>query len=87
MHVQGEAVIHYGRSCFTKANIPVFTVLPKTELDVNTSMKSLQDNFKSDELDNLCLFYDAEFEHCKGTKTCFSYCLFVTYKNMNPSSL
>ncbi|XP_014358010.2 2-(3-amino-3-carboxypropyl)histidine synthase subunit 2 [Papilio machaon] len=65
MHVQGDAVIHYGRSCFTKSNIPVFTVLPKKKLNLEASIKTLQDNFGSDEIDKLCLFYDAEFEHCK----------------------
>ncbi|KPJ15380.1 Diphthamide biosynthesis protein 2 [Papilio machaon] len=65
MHVQGDAVIHYGRSCFTKSNIPVFTVLPKKKLNLEASMKTLQNNFGSDEIDKLCLFYDAEFEHCK----------------------
>ncbi|KPJ00308.1 Diphthamide biosynthesis protein 2 [Papilio xuthus] len=65
MHVQGDAVIHYGRSCFTKSNIPVFTVLPKKELNLSSSMKTLQDKFDSDKLDKLCLFYDCEFEHYK----------------------
>ncbi|CAG4950508.1 unnamed protein product [Parnassius apollo] len=65
MHVQGEAVIHYGRTCFTKSNIPVFLVLPKRDLDHNTIKKCLKEHFSNDEQTKLCLFYDAEFEHCK----------------------
>lgn len=65
MHVQGNAVVHYGHSCFTKTNIPVFTVLPKDHLDVDASMKVLHDNFNSDDNVKMCLFYDAGFEHCK----------------------
>ncbi|XP_068626310.1 2-(3-amino-3-carboxypropyl)histidine synthase subunit 2 [Battus philenor] len=64
MHVQGDAIVHYGRSCFTKTNIPVYTVLPKSEFNVTMTMKSLQETFNTDD-DKLCLFYDAEFEHCK----------------------
>lgn len=66
MHVQGNAIVHYGHTCFSKANIPVFTVLPKGYLNVEETMKLLHDNFNSDGNDKLCLFYDVEFEHCKG---------------------
>lgn len=66
MHVQGEAVVHYGRSCFTKSDIPVFTVLPKGVLDLHNIKLCLLDNFNTDKDNKLCLFYDAEFEHCKG---------------------
>lgn len=66
MHVQGNAVIHYGHTCFSKTNIPVFTVLPKKLLQVEENMKTLQEHFSSDENVKLCLFYDAEFEHCIG---------------------
>lgn len=66
MHVKGEAVIHYGHSCFTKTNIPVFTVLPKSELNINSVKKLLFENFNANDNTDLCLFYDAEFEHSKG---------------------
>ncbi|XP_045446821.1 2-(3-amino-3-carboxypropyl)histidine synthase subunit 2 [Melitaea cinxia] len=65
MHVKGEAVIHYGHSCFTKTNIPVFTVLPKSELNMDSVKKLLFDNFNTNDNSDLCLFYDAEFEHSK----------------------
>ncbi|KAJ8735243.1 hypothetical protein PYW07_006863 [Mythimna separata] len=65
MHVQGDAIVHYGHTCFSKTNIPVFTVLPKGLLDLEKTMKLLNDNFNSDENVKLCLFYDAEFEHCR----------------------
>ncbi|XP_072947417.1 2-(3-amino-3-carboxypropyl)histidine synthase subunit 2 [Epargyreus clarus] len=65
MHVKGDAIIHYGRSCFTKTNIPVYIVLPKKHLDIEKTKKAFQENFHSDEHVNLCLFYDEEFEHCK----------------------
>ncbi|XP_026731754.1 2-(3-amino-3-carboxypropyl)histidine synthase subunit 2 [Trichoplusia ni] len=64
MHVQGNAVVHYGHTCFSKTNIPVFTVLPKKQLQVEENMKTLLEHFSSDENVKLCLFYDAEFEHC-----------------------
>ncbi|XP_046961290.1 2-(3-amino-3-carboxypropyl)histidine synthase subunit 2 [Vanessa cardui] len=65
MHVKGDAVIHYGHSCFTKSNIPVYTVLPKTQLNFEVTEKLLLENFKPDEPIQLCLFYDAEYEHSK----------------------
>lgn len=66
MHVQGNAIVHYGHTCFSKTNIPLYTVLPKGHMDVVETMKLLHDNFNSDENVKLCLFYDAKFEHCKG---------------------
>lgn len=66
MHVQANAVVHYGHTCFSKTNIPVYTVLPKKDLDVEATMKVLKDNFNSDDNVKLCLFYDADYEHCKG---------------------
>lgn len=63
MHVQGNAVVHYGHSCFSKTNIPVFTVLPKHSVDVEASIKVVKDRFNADI--KLCLFYDAAFEHRK----------------------
>ncbi|KAI5632875.1 putative diphthamide synthesis protein domain-containing protein [Phthorimaea operculella] len=76
MHVDGNAVIHYGHSCFSKANIPVFTVLPKRNLDIEGTMAKLQSHFKSDEIDKLCLFYDPEYEHCKDE---LSKCWYQTF--------
>lgn len=66
MHVQGNAIVHYGHTCFSKTNIPVFTVLPKKHLDVEETMKLCHDNFNTDDNIKLCLFYDAAFEHCRG---------------------
>ncbi|KOB69621.1 Diphteria toxin resistance protein 2, dph2 [Operophtera brumata] len=65
MHVNSDAVVHYGHTCFSKTNIPVLTVLLKTDLNVEASMKVLCDKFASDHEVRLCLFYDAAFEHCK----------------------
>ncbi|XP_039761502.1 2-(3-amino-3-carboxypropyl)histidine synthase subunit 2 [Pararge aegeria] len=65
MHVQGDAVIHYGHTCFTKTNIPVFTVLPKESLNIEVTKKLLLENFDTTENKKLCLFYGAEYEHCK----------------------
>ncbi|XP_030029165.2 2-(3-amino-3-carboxypropyl)histidine synthase subunit 2 isoform X1 [Manduca sexta] len=65
MHVESEAVIHYGHTCFSKTNIPVYTVLPKRELNVQGCMKIVASNYKIDDNVKLCLFYDEEFEHCK----------------------
>lgn len=65
MHVQGDAVVHYGHSCFSKTDIPVFTVLPRKDLDVEAMFKVLKDNFNSDDNVKFCLFYAAEYEHCK----------------------
>ncbi|XP_069363496.1 2-(3-amino-3-carboxypropyl)histidine synthase subunit 2 [Maniola hyperantus] len=64
MHVQGEAVIHYGHTCFTAANIPVFTVLPKRQLNIDVTKKLLIEHFSTGN-DKLCLFYGAEYEYCK----------------------
>ncbi|XP_075992024.1 diphthamide biosynthesis 2 [Anticarsia gemmatalis] len=66
MHVQGNAVIHYGHTCFSKTNIPVYTVLPKKDLDIEATLQVLKENFNTDENVKLCLFYDADYEHCKG---------------------
>lgn len=66
MHVQSDAVVHYGHTCFSITNIPVFTVLPKQELNVEAAMELLSDKFTSDNHMRLCLFYDSAFEHCKG---------------------
>lgn len=66
MHVQGNAVVHYGHTCFSKTNIPVLTVLPKKELDLEATMNVFKDNFNSDGDMKLCLFYDADYEHCRG---------------------
>ncbi|XP_049875970.1 2-(3-amino-3-carboxypropyl)histidine synthase subunit 2 [Pectinophora gossypiella] len=65
MHVQGNAVIHYGHSCFSKTNIPVFTVLSKKELVVKATITKIHHQFNSDENVKLCLFYDPDYEHCK----------------------
>lgn len=69
MHVQSEAVVHYGHTCFTKTNIPVYTVLPKKELDIEATMKALKFNFESDDNVKLCLFYDADYQHYKDAIT------------------
>lgn len=69
MHVKSDAVVHYGHTCFSKSNIPVLTVLLKTELNVEALMKVLCDKFASDNDVRLCLFYDAAFEHCKGNSS------------------
>ncbi|XP_023949690.2 2-(3-amino-3-carboxypropyl)histidine synthase subunit 2 [Bicyclus anynana] len=71
MHVQGEAVVHYGHSCFTQTNIPVFTVLPKHHLNVDVTKKLLTEHMKCVENTKLCLFYGAEYEHCKDEITLF----------------
>ncbi|XP_013191994.2 2-(3-amino-3-carboxypropyl)histidine synthase subunit 2 [Amyelois transitella] len=76
MHVQADAVVHYGHTCFSKTNLPVFIVLPKRPLDLDGVMKTLKDNFISDDDVRLCLFYDAEFEHCKDE---LSKCWFKHY--------
>ncbi|OWR53621.1 diptheria toxin resistance protein [Danaus plexippus plexippus] len=88
MHVQSDAVIHFGHSCFTKTNIPVFTVLPKRNLSTDAIESVLRDHFKSDDT-KLCLFYDAEYEHCKAlrSKTFISsllqqFCLFFDLDNI-----
>ncbi|XP_053616766.1 2-(3-amino-3-carboxypropyl)histidine synthase subunit 2 [Plodia interpunctella] len=65
MHVQANAVVHYGHTCFSKANLPVFMVLPKRHFVIDVTMKILKDNFGSDTDVRLCLFYDPEFECCK----------------------
>lgn len=64
-HVQGDAVVHYGHTCFSKSNLPVFIVLPQRDLNVEATINNLHNNFNSDENISLCLFYDTEFEHCK----------------------
>lgn len=75
MHVQANAIVHYGRSCFSKTNIPTYTVLPKTPLDITATLKLTKDYFNPDDGAQLCLFYDAEFEHCKGLLLAFlGYC-------------
>ncbi|XP_041975133.1 2-(3-amino-3-carboxypropyl)histidine synthase subunit 2 [Aricia agestis] len=63
MHVSGDAIVHYGQSCFTKTNIPVYIVLPKKQLDIK-SLETLLQNFK--EHAKICLFYDSEYDHCKN---------------------
>ncbi|XP_061708330.1 2-(3-amino-3-carboxypropyl)histidine synthase subunit 2 [Cydia pomonella] len=68
MHVKGDAVIHYGHCCFSKWNIPVFTVLPKKDLNVEAALALLRGNSGFDD-EKLCLFYDAEFYHCKENLT------------------
>ncbi|CAH2049897.1 unnamed protein product, partial [Iphiclides podalirius] len=90
MHVQGDAVVHYGRSCFTKSEIPVFTVLPKKELNLLRVKNILLKNFNSDKDIKLCLFYDAEFEHCKDELVKFwflqywkSYIAFIAIDDKN----
>lgn len=63
MHVQAQAVVHYGRSCFSKTDIPLLTILPKKDLDI--SIFQLVEDVNG----TLCLFYDLEYEHCKDTIT------------------
>ncbi|XP_059058385.1 2-(3-amino-3-carboxypropyl)histidine synthase subunit 2 [Achroia grisella] len=65
MHVQGNAVVHYGHTCFSKTNLPVFIVLPRGDLNIDGTINNLFNNFNSDSNNSLCLFYDTEFEHCK----------------------
>lgn len=67
MHVQGHAVVHYGRTCLSKTDIPTHIVLPKRDLDVEEVMLALKNRFESDDDVKLCLYYDAEFEHCVDT--------------------
>ncbi|KAL0901962.1 hypothetical protein ABMA27_007105 [Loxostege sticticalis] len=63
MHVQANAVVHYGHTCLSKCNIPVFYVLPQKELDVSTTMEIMRENFQKGV--KLCLFYGEEYEHFK----------------------
>ncbi|KAL4713871.1 hypothetical protein ACJJTC_015525 [Scirpophaga incertulas] len=64
MHVQANAVVHYGHTCFTKTNIPVYIVLPKKKIDVGKIVETIHKNLKMDNNTNQrCLFYGAEFEH------------------------
>lgn len=65
MHVQGDAIVHYGHSCFTKTDIPVFTVLPKKRLNTDVLKKIIQEALL-DHTEKMCLFYDSAYEHCKG---------------------
>lgn len=66
MHVKSDAMVHYGHTCFSKTNIPVFTVLLKADLNVEVVLKVVSERFTSDDDVKLCLFYDCSFEHCKG---------------------
>lgn len=65
MHVQGEAIIHYGHSCFTKTNIPVYTVLPKKQINIEKFEKIIEESI-IEKNENKCLFYNAAYEYCKG---------------------
>ena len=65
MHVQGEAIIHYGHSCFTITNIPVYKVLPKKQINMEKFQKIIEDSI-IEQNENKCLFYDAAYEYCKG---------------------
>lgn len=67
MHVQANAIVHYGHTCFSKCDIPVYYVLPQSDLDVVSTVKAFKDNFPTDENVKLCLFYAEEFEHYRGT--------------------
>lgn len=66
MHVQANALVHYGHACFSKTNLPVYTVLPKQDLDIDITVELLKSNFNSNDNVKLCLFYDPDFEHLKG---------------------
>lgn len=66
MHVQSDAIVHYGHTCFSKANIPVYIVLNEKPLNVDYIMKILKENLKDYIPEKICLFYDCEFEHIKG---------------------
>lgn len=66
MHVEANAIVHYGHSCFSKTNMPVFTVLPKQELDIDNTVELLKRKFNPSDNVKLCLFYDPDFEHLIG---------------------
>lgn len=70
MHVEANAVVHYGHSCFSKTNLPVLTVLPKQHLDIDNTVELLKRNFNSNNNAKLCLFYDPDFEHLIGKFNC-----------------
>ncbi|CAG9796884.1 unnamed protein product [Diatraea saccharalis] len=65
MHVKSDAVVHYGHTCFTKTNIPVYIVLPKSLLNVDKVMKGITEDKQAEENNKLCLFYGSEYDHCK----------------------
>ncbi|CAF4950164.1 unnamed protein product [Pieris macdunnoughi] len=69
MHVQSNAIVHYGHTCFSKTNIPVYIVLNQKSLDIDITMKILRENLTDFNLQKLCLLYDCEFNHLKDELT------------------
>ncbi|CAG4988999.1 unnamed protein product [Colias eurytheme] len=65
MHVQSDAIIHYGHTCFSKSNIPVYLVLNETPLDVSKTLNTLKQDINLASQTDICLFYDCGFEHLK----------------------
>ncbi|CAH0405586.1 unnamed protein product [Chilo suppressalis] len=65
MHVKSDAVVHYGHTCFSKTNIPVYIVLPKAELNIDKTIKIITENLQTLKDTKVCLLYGAEFDHCK----------------------
>ncbi|CAK1544384.1 unnamed protein product [Leptosia nina] len=66
MHVQSDAIVHYGHTCFSKVNIPVFLVFNEKYLNLQNVFQLLQNNKTIDNLDKLCLFYNCEYDHAKA---------------------
>ncbi|VVD02478.1 unnamed protein product [Leptidea sinapis] len=68
MHVESDAIVHYGHSCFSKTELPTYLVHHKTSLDINEVMSTISLSLVSNtdvSSEKLCLFYDAEYEHIK----------------------
>lgn len=66
MHVQSDAIVHYGHTCFSKSNIPVHFVLNEKSLNIEPIFEILKESLTVEKRGRLCLFYDCAFEHVKG---------------------
>lgn len=61
-HIEADAIIHYGHSCLSPANFPVFYVYPKASVDIDAAVNAMRG---VDSLD-VVLFYDVSLEHLRG---------------------
>lgn len=66
-HVKADGILHFGHACLNPTSrLPVFHVLPKSQLDVRLFCEKFRDYFIVKD-EKILLFYDVSYAHLAGT--------------------
>ncbi|XP_031825978.1 diphthamide biosynthesis 2 [Nomia melanderi] len=83
-HINADGIIHFGHACLNPTGrLPVFHVLPKTEIEINDVINKFKSNFE-DKSKRILFFYDVAYAY---KIECIQASLRPFYKNLIFTSL